>query len=574
MNFKRIGRMLVCLLLVCCLIVNISPIRAEALAVEAVYVAAGIVITSCLIGIGLQASEAGAEGLMQIADQAKNFLSMNYNYITDEDKILVWSTGNPDMPYAVQQSLIDDIRSWLFDEQIIYSDLPSKITASGTCYGDGYFESADGKGFSIYGFKCMAGSTVRYYTLVVRDHHGNVYFYPDEGSPKTFSTTAYEPYYYSMSWGSVTSDTPSFPFYDLTGLDLGSYSNYAKYIIDNYYSDTPIIVTDKDLSLGEIAPVDVSLSDGYSTWAAGVTDVPADIGSEGYVTGFPVGLAPTQEGTAGLTQADVWNGVSTYEDTNTDISNPDEDPDSSGSTMSDITVTAFLGKLLADLTKMLFGTGTSTLTELFGSTWTEIQSLGSVISEALTSVKDAVLSIPSTIAEAFQAIMDSVVEAIMTGLQTLFVPSEGYLDYEVQLLRNEYPLADSFIDTGETFRTFFTGLSGEPPVIYLHLEDSEGQYDWGGTVAILDMNWYSRYKPTVDTLLSSLMWLFFIWRLLVHAPNIISGIAGDVEAFNSGPSGGVYTKDDSTPWLGSAQEYAHGKFERKGISGKRRWQQR
>ena len=164
-----------------------------------------------------------------------------------------------------------------------------------------------------------------------------------------------------------------------------------------------------------------------------------------------------------------------------------------------------------------------------------------------------------TLAEAIAAIPAAIAEAITDVLVWAFVPSESYLDAEVTALCSEFPLADSCKNLITAFRDSLSGLGGEPPVIYIHLEDYEGSYNIGGTVPILDMRWYARYKPTVDTLLSSLLWIFFIWRILVHAPNIISGVAGDLEAFNSGPSGGIFSADN--PYRGQYERPSRGRFE-------------
>lgn len=70
-------------------------------------------------------------------------------------------------------------------------------------------------------------------------------------------------------------------------------------------------------------------------------------------------------------------------------------------------------------------------------------------------------------------------------------------------------------------------ISTEPPVIYIHLGDTEGSYNIGGTVPFLDLRWYARYKPTVDTLISAFLWICFVWRMLLKLPGIISGMPGD-----------------------------------------------
>jgi len=62
------------------------------------------------------------------------------------------------------------------------------------------------------------------------------------------------------------------------------------------------------------------------------------------------------------------------------------------------------------------------------------------------------------------------------------------------------------------------------------LEDTRGSYNLGGTVPFIDMSWYAEYKPIGDALLSSLLWVVFIWRQFRQLPGLISGMPGE---FNS-----------------------------------------
>ena len=86
------------------------------------------------------------------------------------------------------------------------------------------------------------------------------------------------------------------------------------------------------------------------------------------------------------------------------------------------------------------------------------------------------------------------------------------------------------METGDILNEFFQDVqSGEPPKIVIDLSLSESKYNWGASGYALDMSWYARYKPEVDSLLSAMMWLFFIWRVFVALPGIIDGTAGMVD---------------------------------------------
>lgn len=133
-------------------------------------------------------------------------------------------------------------------------------------------------------------------------------------------------------------------------------------------------------------------------------------------------------------------------------------------------------------------------------------------------------------------ILDNVVELILAGIKAIFVPSTDYLTAKVEALRARFGFMDSVLATGEAIIAALN-LSGTPPVIYAHFENAEGAFNWGGTVAVLDMTWYSRYKAAGDAFLSGVIWIFFLWRVFIKLPSIISGVGGTVRTFDSIDSG-------------------------------------
>lgn len=102
-----------------------------------------------------------------------------------------------------------------------------------------------------------------------------------------------------------------------------------------------------------------------------------------------------------------------------------------------------------------------------------------------------------------------------------------YLSSKVNALLNEFSFARSIVETAKAVKNGLAGVTTEPPVIYIHLEDNRGSYDIGGTVPFLDLRWYAEYKPTVDALISAFLWICFAWKMLLKLPGIISGVPGD-----------------------------------------------
>ena len=108
------------------------------------------------------------------------------------------------------------------------------------------------------------------------------------------------------------------------------------------------------------------------------------------------------------------------------------------------------------------------------------------------------------------------------------MPSDDFLSEKVGVIRERFGIVDSVLGTVEVFSSFFERISdSEPPVIELDLGLAESDFNYGGKVSVLDLTWYARFKPTVDTFLSSMIWVFFVWRVFKKLPAIINGLGVD-----------------------------------------------
>lgn len=484
MNWKRVGRLLVCLVLVFCLIVNVSPIRAKAVSPGVAFVGVSVLIGIIAVvqGIGVRSTAGWMEDTTNdfnsVINRCKEYLAMNTDHITDEDKILLYATGNPDLPYMVKQSLIDDIRSWLFGE--------GEVLSSGLeCSTSHYLASTL---FALSDISTTVPTYVCWYTADGRIYE-SVYslsenFYLTCGANKGWAS----------SYGSVCAYTVH-TSYDgdeqLSSMYLGDFSEqvsddtYAiSYVMTNVVGSIENkVTTTKDLTLGEIFPGDIALAEGYTEWSAGSRVVTNDQTGEDE-TYYPIGIGQTASDTAGISQEDIWVGNSTYVDSSTDT-----DTGTSSGTAADVVTGVVSG--LQDQTAQL-------------GVW-----LGELIA--------GVQAIPQAIADVLTAI---------------FVPSADYVTAKVESLRARFPFISSVISTGESLRDSISGSSG-PPAIYVDLgRASSGNYG-SQKVLLTDFAWYAEYKPTVDAVLSAALWAFFGWRVFLKLPGIISGesgVVGDISA--------------------------------------------
>ena len=116
---------------------------------------------------------------------------------------------------------------------------------------------------------------------------------------------------------------------------------------------------------------------------------------------------------------------------------------------------------------------------------------------------------------------------ILNGIKSIFVPSEDFITEKLEAVKANFPFVSSIIDTGKAIGLAFTGFYTEPPIIYAELHNATGSYYYGDRAVILDLRWYSEYKPTVDVLISAFLWAVFCWRTFIKIPGIISGMPGD-----------------------------------------------
>lgn len=147
--------------------------------------------------------------------------------------------------------------------------------------------------------------------------------------------------------------------------------------------------------------------------------------------------------------------------------------------------------------------------------------------EMQDSVKDEFQNQNEIIAQESQSLSDR----LLNGLQSLFIPSEGFVDKKVDDLRKNYAFADSIAMTAKDLETFLTSLGSVPPVIRINLGSATTSYNLGGDMVFVDFSFYEPYKASMDAVLSAFLWLWFCWRVILNLPGIIGGVSGFIGAF-------------------------------------------
>ena len=153
---------------------------------------------------------------------------------------------------------------------------------------------------------------------------------------------------------------------------------------------------------------------------------------------------------------------------------------------------------------------------------TETHSILGGISNFLQSIWESIRSIP---------------QSILNGIQAIFIPEEGYFDDKVAALKDKFSWYSSISSAWSEFYTAFSHISDDsPPSISMTLDNRSY---FGGSIgtsssSLLVLDWFVQYRTVIRTLISAFMWIFFLWRVYCHIPNIISGSGMEVQKTDEG----------------------------------------
>ena len=487
MNFNKIFRVVVALLMVFCLVINISPVRAHAAAVGSIALVDGLYgIASILIALGVLPGVDLSLFDSLVSDVSSRLSSLGFLYdgFLEVLKIINGTKVN----YYVAEDVITEVRNYLVEFAVISRDVRQPV-----CSWDVWSSSVPFK--PVHFFLVNDSGEIRRFTACC------------SSSPCVLTrvdgyTTNLSSFYNGYYWGNLASGEVSEVKTNLKWATWGQYigtynvgssSTNLGWDALNYVSVPYEESVDSSFTAGYVPSTLVSVSSGYVDWAEGSVSN-SDDEDENKIY-LPVGVGSTYEETISQTQSQVQTGESTYVDTQTD------------STTSSISQ-SWLGQ--------------------------KLDSIVSSVSGFFSDVISAVQAIPGAFSTWFQdviSLLQSIPGTILSGIQAIFVPSADFVTAKVEALRARFDFINVFMDFIDSFKGELSGAT--PPVIYVHLENAEGSYNYGGTVKFLDMSWYSRYKSTGDAIISGFLWALFGWRMYLKLPGIINGVSGGVGSMSS-----------------------------------------
>ena len=584
MNSKRIGRVLVCLLLICCLTFHAMIPRAEASSIGAAATIVKASTVTCnpyiiagatLIALGVYAGvDSGA--FETVANNCVDALEAAGTWIKDGvTELLRTEDADGNASYYVDSGLMEDVRSFLFESGIVSSGAPSFISSSEFI-------------FNQYNFLAS-----NYPYCVTWLYDSKVYF--------AYSDVLLIPTSFQLDTYIERNDRLKFySFY----VPIGSTSQSVISTIDkvNYFSSSlhwfgsgyPVFSSNYDLSLGTLPAQSSDLTDGTSArqWSEDYTDRGLKVygGGSGnnnndgkwfWKLMIPVVAADL----LAMSQADEWSGETPKEfDDYTEVeeleivSRPEVDfaqgvelapvtspaPDTGGNTGSDTgddteenpevqtDYTTWFQKLYTSVENIAgkFGeipnkfqswindckTAIEELPSKFADWFNNINSKLERLGEHLQTIGESIVNGVSTLGEKILSLGQIIIEGVQNAISALFTPSPDYFTNKVEALKAKHHNIEKFTQLGNDFKLFFTGLGSKPPIIWIDLGAATGSYLWGGKQIFLDLTWYSQYKSKMDFILGAIIWLWLAWRVFLSVPGIINGASGVWGKYHRGGS--------------------------------------
>lgn len=585
MNFKRIGRILVCLVLVCALLINISPIKAKADVVSGGLVAAGatgavvsvpvaIAIGATLIALGIIADAASQNpyALQNLASEVGDALAAAGTYVQDGMvEMYRFLTDTGEAVYYAASDFMEAVRTYCLTSGVLLPGVSCDLTLEGAAEA------------------LATAQTFPYYYIGTKDD--GVYCigwgrYPFTISKNEYGTQIAPPGgTYCKRWDADTNT-----IYQSSETYILGVSIYTKGVNDLYHVDDGLT----------LAAFPSSVIDGTSarTWseayanrglyiASGGSQNPDDggEGNDGWKFLLPLAFLAGVDLWA-MSQADQWTGSTPpeFEDYSTKEeltvspapefdgyqaieiapapnTNPDpgtgSDLDAGGDSAEQNWWQRFSQWFLDIRTAINelpnrfdehFENVNNNIQEVPNKfeTWIQnVQSSVDALAENILGTADEINAtineLPNTFFGQLPVLLSAIAavpEAILAGLrslfQELFVPSQEYMNNKLQELVQAYPYLQPIISLGDTFKAYLNGVNPTPPVIWIDLGASQW-YPLGGRVKFIDLTWYAQYKPTVDGILGAFLWLCFLWRLFQSAPGIVRGASGLFGSHDSHP---------------------------------------
>ena len=176
----------------------------------------------------------------------------------------------------------------------------------------------------------------------------------------------------------------------------------------------------------------------------------------------------------------------------------------------------------------LFDSFVGTANQLLNSIKSNLKSLSNVVGEGFDSLSSGISSFKNSVMDGISSLASDIGTSVSNGisnvLKDLFIPEDGYLNDRISSIRNKFAFADSILSTAQGLLNMFNSISGNnAPSITVHLSSKTSGAFYGDKDIVISLEWYKPYKPTIDALISGILWAGYIWLIIKRVPELIKG---------------------------------------------------
>ena len=117
------------------------------------------------------------------------------------------------------------------------------------------------------------------------------------------------------------------------------------------------------------------------------------------------------------------------------------------------------------------------------------------------------------------------IDLLKDALKALFVPSEERINAIPNTVQSKFAFIES-IKTAINSLTDLLKSSGNAPILTVNVGTTK--YTSETNVKVIDMSWYSPFKPYGDLVVTGFVYALYIWYLFINLPGIIMGSPGTI----------------------------------------------
>ena len=138
-----------------------------------------------------------------------------------------------------------------------------------------------------------------------------------------------------------------------------------------------------------------------------------------------------------------------------------------------------------------------------------------------------------TVANDFTGLGSIISSAIESALTKCLVPNQATTIHKIGEIQGYFVFTEDISNAVGGLIGNFKSIQPSP---YLKIpigKPKSRKYNYGtGNYIIIDISWYAEYKALGDKIILAIAWAFFLWRIFLKLPGIISGSEGSILALN------------------------------------------